>query len=134
MPQDEFHTDVLRGARVLILDDSFVIAADLDLIIEDAGGHTVALASSIEQALRFLTDQRVDAVVLEFKLREGNADAVLDAVRRHGVASVIYTGMIVCPDFQRRHPDAKTVAKPAPPEVLVGALRAALKNRYLAAA
>lgn len=134
MPQDDFHADVLGGARVLIIDDSFFIAADLDLIIEDAGGRTVALAGTIEQALQVLAQERVDAVILEHKLKEGDANAVLDALRRRGIPVLIYTGTSVSSDFQGCYPEAMVVEKPAMPEVLLGALRSSLMEAYPLAA
>jgi CheY-like chemotaxis protein len=134
MHQDAGHAGVLGGARVLIVEDNFLIAADLDLVIEDAGGRTAALAGSIEQALQVLATDPVDGALLEFKLGERDAGAVVEALRRRGIPFVFYTGLRVGPDFRRRFPEAGVVEKPAPAHLLVEALAAALRQRRSLAA
>jgi DNA-binding NtrC family response regulator len=134
MRYNEFHADVLGGARVLIVEDNFLIAADLDLMVEDAGGQTAALLGSAEQALHFLAQEAVDAVILEVKLRDGDADPLVHALTRRGIPFVIYTGAPPASDAQWRRLDAKTIEKPALPHVLVDALESALKERCLQAA
>ena len=51
MHDNEIELPSLNGARVLVAQNDQFIAADLDLMIDDAGGKVVALAANRDDAL-----------------------------------------------------------------------------------
>jgi hypothetical protein len=83
---------VLDGARVLVVAGDIFVAADLDLLIDDAGGVTAALAVSPREALMLLSTKPFDAAVVSPPLQEGELKEVIDALVSQGVAFVVHEG------------------------------------------
>jgi len=81
---------VLDGARVLVVAGDIFVAADLDLLIEEANGVTAALAVSDREALMLLSQKSVDAAVVSPPLQEGEMRTVIDALVRQGVPFVVH--------------------------------------------
>src|SRR3954471_11963389 len=75
---------------VLVVAGDIFVAADLDLLIDDANGVTAALAISDKEALMLLSRRRIDAAVVSPPLREGEVRTVLDALVRQGIPFVIH--------------------------------------------
>ena len=67
-----------------------VIAADLDLIIDDAGAKVVALAASRDDALILLGREPIDAAVVDPNLGDGEAASLIEALNRRDIPFVIY--------------------------------------------
>jgi hypothetical protein len=81
---------ILDGARVLVVAGDIFVAADLDLLIEEANGVTAALAVSDREALMLLSQKSVDAAVVSPPLQEGEMRTVIDALVRQGVPFVVH--------------------------------------------
>jgi len=80
----------LDDLRVLIVAADGFVAAQLDLLIDNAGAETAAIASSISDALMLLDETRIDAAVMSQLDRE--AGPLIDALARRKVPFVIYEG------------------------------------------
>src|SRR4051812_34874161 len=65
MHDDQIELPALNGARVLVAQNDQFIAADLDLMIDDAGGKVVALAAGRDDALSLLGREPIDAAVVD---------------------------------------------------------------------
>jgi len=81
---------LLDGARVLVVAGDIFVAADLDLLIEEANGVTAALAVSDREALMLLSQKSVDAAVVSPPLQAGEMRTVIDALVRQGVPFVVH--------------------------------------------
>jgi hypothetical protein len=66
----------LNGARVLVIENDPFVAAELDLLVEDAGGEVVALAGSHRVALTLLGREPVDAAIVGRDLPEGEGTSI----------------------------------------------------------
>jgi hypothetical protein len=66
---DELEQTALNGVRVLIVSADVFLAADLDLLIDDAGGVAVAIATSASEALTILREDRIDATLVSLRDR-----------------------------------------------------------------
>src|SRR3954447_23009489 len=75
---------------VLVVAGDIFVAADLDLLIEEANGVTAALAVSDREALMLLSQKSVDAAVVSPPLQEGEMRTVIDALVRQGVPFVVH--------------------------------------------
>lgn len=85
--------DALRGRRLLVVEDEYMIAADLARILEDRGVDVIGPAGSIEDALELLVaDDRIDGAVLDLNLRGEHAYAIADALRERKVPFIFATG------------------------------------------
>jgi CheY-like chemotaxis protein len=90
MHDDQIELPALNGARVLVVQDDPFIAADLDLMIDDAGGKVVALAASRDDALFLLGREPIDAAVVDPNLGDGEAASLIEALNRREIPFVIY--------------------------------------------
>jgi hypothetical protein len=90
MHDDQIELPALNGARVLVAQNDQFIAADLDLMIDDAGGKVVALAASRDDALFLLGREPIDAAVVDPNLGDGEAASLIEALNRREIPFVIY--------------------------------------------
>ena len=89
MHDDQIELPSLNGARVLVVQNDPFIAADLDLMIDDAGGKVVALAANRDDALSLLGEP-IDAAVVDANLGDGGAASLIEALNRRDIPFVIY--------------------------------------------
>jgi CheY-like chemotaxis protein len=85
--------DALRGRRLLVVEDEYMIAADLARALEERGANVIGPAGSIEHALQLLDAEReIDGAVLDLNLRGQRAYPVADALRARAIPFVFATG------------------------------------------
>jgi PAS domain S-box-containing protein len=81
----------LDGVRVLIVSADLFLAADLDLLIDDAGGVAVAIATSASEALAILSEGRIDATLVSLPLEDRHG-SLIDALLRQNVPFIMHDG------------------------------------------
>jgi CheY-like chemotaxis protein len=96
---------------VLLLEDQWLIALDLQGRLEDAGYHVVGPASTVEKALRLVGRHRIDVGVLDVNLGEETAYPVGTALRNHGIPFVFLSGH-AREDLQPEFRDFPLLSKP----------------------
>lgn len=114
------------GARVLLVEDEALIAADAMERLEEAGFIVAATASSLHEAELAATTADIDAAVLDVNLRGEQSFPVADILNTRGLPFVFVTGYQAAGLFPDRFKEAQVVRKPAPPGSLEQALRQAL--------
>lgn len=85
------HAD-LRGARVLILEDDFYLATDLQAILEAAGATVMGPFSDVEQARSALADARPDCAFVDVNLGQGPTFELPSALAELSVPFAFITG------------------------------------------
>jgi hypothetical protein len=90
MHDDEMMMPCLNGSRVLVVQGDPFIAADLDLMIDDAGGKVVALATRGEDALFLIGHEPIDAAVVDPDLGDCGSASVTEALSRRNIPFVTY--------------------------------------------
>ena len=84
----------LSGLTVLIVEDEFLIAADVQRIVEDAGAAGVLLASSTAAAREFLDSGRpIDIGILDLKLGSEDGLPLAHEFRDRRIPFVVATGL-----------------------------------------
>jgi len=120
---------VLSGKRCLVLDDEFLIALDIQQILERAGAtHVVCVASAAEARDLLNHESKFDIAVLDVKLSgpERNSLGVAEVLTRNGTPFVFLTGMRVDDVHSKRFPDAPVIEKPYDAVALLEAVRRVL--------
>ncbi|HEX8109288.1 MAG TPA: chemotaxis protein CheB [Kofleriaceae bacterium] len=83
----------MRRHGILIVEDDYLLAAELGATIQRAGNLLVGPAPSIDQALRLLQDGAVvDAAILDIHLRDEMVFPVADALTARGAPFLFITG------------------------------------------
>jgi CheY-like chemotaxis protein len=86
--------DALRGRRLLVVEDEYLIAASLARELEGRGAAVVGPAGSVRDALALVEAEgdRLDGAVLDINLRDERVYPVADALAARGVPFVFLTG------------------------------------------
>ena len=89
---------MLTGHRVLVVEDEPAMAEALCAAIVSRKGQPFGPVADIWQALEWLARERIDAAIVDFDLRAGDAAALAHALADGGKAVLIYTAR----DFAER--------------------------------
>jgi len=119
----------IAGKHCLVLDDEFLIALDIQQILEAAGAASVKCFSTSADCLAALeAGGKFDLAVLDFKLGDGarNSFSVATLLTRQATPFVFVTGMTQKDVCSAEFPDAPVVAKPYEALRLLNAIMRAL--------
>src|SRR5829696_7336964 len=83
---------VLDGVQVLVVAPDGFVAAELDLLIDDAGGEAVALPQTATDAIMLLRQRRVDAAIVSFPPDSGEAGPLIEVLVRMNIPFVFHEG------------------------------------------
>lgn len=118
----------LDGARVLLLEDEFLIALDAEQILQELGAREVETTSTLSEAEERALVGRYDVALLDVNVNGQMSFRLAESLRSRGVPVVFATGYEL---KERSLPDidpALCVSKPYTSERLRQALRAALEG------
>lgn len=117
----------LKGLRVLILEDEFLIAMDVEQLCRDSGAEDVFIVRSLQE---FATDMPdFDVAIVDLML---SGVSTLDFARQiydRGVPFVFASGYTDLQEITEKFPNVSVVGKPYAGEDLIGAVTAAVANR-----
>ena len=102
----------LRRRRILVIEDEFLIAEDLEARLQDIGAVVVGPAPSVERALELIhSERRIDAALVDVNLRGKLAYDVIDELTARRIPFVLMSGY---EDhvLRRRYPHARNCEKP----------------------
>jgi two-component sensor histidine kinase len=88
---DNFRAGDIAGLRVLIVEDSLLLAMELEAGLEDSGVEVVGCAAELSEALQML-ELSFDAAVLDADLNGQSVAPVAEVLRREGRPFVFATG------------------------------------------
>jgi CheY-like chemotaxis protein len=126
--RDSEAADRLAGSRVLVVEDEFILAWEIERELYAAGCASVKLVTLATEALRELRYWRPDVVLLDLRLRDGLSSLpIADTLDDRKVPFVILTGQT--PDaVSERHRSRPFLHKPCPTEIVLKTLRRALED------
>jgi two-component SAPR family response regulator len=95
----------LAGKRILVVEDEFVIALEVEGLLEALACEVVGPVASVRQALDTLEKTTVDGAVLDVHLRDGPVYPVVDVLSTRSIPYVLVTGYgaeAVRPDLRQQ--------------------------------
>ena len=105
-------TDLLAGQRVLLVEDSLIIALDAEDIVARLGAEDVATAASVEAALNLIAASEPTVAILDINLGNGTSFAVADVLLDRHVPFMFATGYGEEAQFPDKHRGRPVIQKP----------------------
>lgn len=119
----------LSGCRVLVVEDEFLLAMELEDLLAQGGCEVLGPASSVSQALAVLAGEQPDLALLDVNLKGERATPVAAALRERGVPYVLITGYSEAHLSEPELRSAPRIDKPVSCHTLARAVRRALNGR-----
>jgi DNA-binding response OmpR family regulator len=116
---------LLHGSRVLVAEDDPFVAFDIMKTLREAGAEILGPAMSHARALELAIIEDLDCAVLDVTLRDGLIFPAASILRQRGAGLVFYTSHQDLEGLKRNWPASQVLLKPAPPKLLVQAVKAA---------
>lgn len=82
----------LKGCRILILEDEYFIANDLERALKAQGVKVIGPFAKLSEAMRQVARDEIDAVVMDVNLRDESAYSVSDELARQHIPFIFATG------------------------------------------
>ena len=117
----------LAGLRILIVEDEFLLAMELETLLQQRGCMVLGPVSSVGQALTMLDGEQPDIALLDVNLKGERATPVAAALHARGVPFILLTGYSV---LQLSEPELRTAPRIDKP-VNCGALKRAVASALL---
>lgn len=112
-----------RKAKVMVCEDEFVVALDMQLMIEEFGFIVQGPYPSLKSAYEGLEKDPPDVALLDVSLKDGLVYPLADRLRDMGVPLVFHSGHVNDDEISERYPGAICCHKP----VDTGSLKSALR-------
>lgn len=120
--------EVRLAGRVLLVEDSLIIALDAEEMLLGAGVERVDTASGVEEALRLIGSARPDFAVLDVNLGKGTSFPVADELVALGIPYVFASGYGNDAGFPGVHSRVPVVDKPYTADRLINAISQHLRD------
>jgi DNA-binding response OmpR family regulator len=121
-------TGVFDGVTVLLVEDDFIVAFDMQTMLEDQGARVLGPASSLQEARDLLANDRPTIAVLDVNLNGEYVFPLVDELRSREVPYMFATAYA---DDDRLFPEqakaAPRLAKPVQPHALLAQLERMLR-------
>ncbi len=82
----------LAGLRILVVEDEYMVAEHIAMMLEDFGCDVVGPVGTIEEALKFVNDGVLGGALLDTNLRGDSSAPIAVALRAASVPFVVATG------------------------------------------
>jgi DNA-binding NtrC family response regulator len=128
MPTEEF-SDYLQGLRIIVVEDSYVVAKSLTYLLSSYGCVLVGLAGDVEASLALTARSDFDVALLDIRLGSELVTAVADRVHEQDKDIIFLTGYAdsdLLPDHLRDYP---CLHKPVEPKLLIETLGRMLEEK-----
>jgi DNA-binding NtrC family response regulator len=83
---------VLRGRRVLVVEDEVLVSMMLDNLLTSAGAVVIDPVGTTTKALALIEQDVIHCAVLDVKLMDGMSVPVAEALAARGIPFVVATG------------------------------------------
>jgi PAS domain S-box-containing protein len=114
--------DLLRGQRILIVEDDALLAMSVDDMLREAGADIVGPAATLDSAGQLVAEDHLSAAILDIRLNGDEVWPVARLLTQRRVPFVFYTGHFDSTSLPAEWAARPILTKPARPTQIVGAL------------
>lgn len=119
----------LRSLRILVVEDELIIAAELQIIMENEGAE-VFIAPDVRSARALLLDRpAIDLAVLDVRVSDGDTLGLAEELAGKGIPFIFHSGHADPAGLRQRFPGAMALSKPAAPDTIVSAAHQVAQGR-----
>jgi DNA-binding NtrC family response regulator len=123
MNRQENSAHALKGVRILVVEDEFLIAMELDSILQEAGAEVVGPCGSAAQARSLIREvDGIKAAILDFRLGKDTSMSLARHLERQGVPFLFFTGQLDTSSIHTECPTATIISKPLHRRTILTAL------------
>ena len=113
------------GKRILVVEDEAVIAVDYYFQLREVGAIPKAYEPTNKAALDYLSEHEIDAAIVDYRLRDGPSDPVLQRLQRLGIPFIVVSGCLH--EMHGSVGTSQVLSKPATPDEVWRALSKVLQ-------
>lgn len=120
--------DVLRGKRVLVVEDEALSAFELTDMLKRWGCQIIGPADRLGRATNLARTTAPDAAILDVRLRDGLSYPLARRLMKDGIPFVFATAYAGDPSWPQEFHDVPCIAKPYSQRALLAALAGVLSQ------
>jgi DNA-binding response OmpR family regulator len=113
---------MLAGARILVVEDDFLLMMELETVLRDAGVERVQTCRTVSEALAAAERGNFAAAVLDVRIGGESVTPVARKLAQCGTPFLFYTGQVGNEGPMAEWPQCRVVSKPAQARVIVAAV------------
>ena len=111
-----------RSLRLMVVEDTWVVALQLKTLLEDLGHEVVGPAGTVEEAIALSEVDGIDAALLDIQLGDETVFPVAERLADRGVPFAFVTGFTDASVIPKPFRDSPNLAKPFNDEALASVL------------
>jgi DNA-binding response OmpR family regulator len=92
MTLDGQNVDLLKGVRVLIVEDAWHVAKAVKSTLEQIGMHVIGPAATTAQARGLAAAERPELAIVDINLGQETSSGLIDELHEQGVRIIVITG------------------------------------------
>jgi light-regulated signal transduction histidine kinase (bacteriophytochrome) len=102
----------LAGLEILVVEDNWLIAVDIESMLQEAGAKSVDVVGTAAEALSQIEVKTFDVAVLDINLGNSTSTPVADELSKRGTPFVFASGYTITDMIPRRFQHIRIVGKP----------------------
>lgn len=119
---------ILKDAKIFILEDEIFIATALRESFLDAGAALAELSATLEHGLELIESTQFDLAILDVTVPDGEVLPLAQKLHDCGTRLLFHSGNDMPDDLKVALPQATFVMKPSPPDQMTKIAAANLNN------
>ncbi len=120
----------LQGANVLIVEDDFLVALEVETVLQEEGAYVLPICRTVNEALAIARDPAalVSVAILDVRLGREMVTPVARELAERGTPFLFYTGQANSDPIIAEWPHAKVLSKPTSRKTLLAAVAQSLQT------